>query len=560
VEILLEIKSLCYNTGQNQLQRGHMAQKQTNYLKGASVLAVAGILSRLLGLAYKIPLYHMVGSYGNGLYGNVTNIYNLLLMVSTVGLPVAISKMITESISEGDYCGTRDVFKVSMTTLIVIGGLSSLILLLGADFIINFSKWPGDTYPGIMGIALAPFIISICACFRGFFQGHQLMNPTAISQILEQVVRVFLGMFLCWFGVYRLNSIGMGVGGAVFGATAGGMVAMVFLWYSYRAYIQTHAQRYKKRRFPKIHWKDIFKRLLIISIPVTLTATVVSLFSAMDSMIYVTRLGNIGIKAETAIMMYGDFTNADTIINVPLVISGTLSVALIPAITESYMRRNRREMNAKITSAIRVVALVAIPSCIGLIVLSQGIFDLLFRGSDYGPTILKYYAFATIFMMLSNTFQSILQAINRFRLPLVHLAVATVIRFATAWIFLSVPQLNINGISISSIITFLYLTVANYLSVKYFTKIKLNFAGIVAKPIFASLLMGLGVYGIFQLVLLILGHSAIANALAVVTAIVVGVVIYMATILLTDGIREEELEMFPASSRLIAIQRRIKKS
>ena len=180
-----------------------------SYIKGATILTAAGILSRLLGLFFKVPLYHLIGSYGNGIYYNVTNIYNLLLMVSTVGLPTAISKMVSENAALHDYRSVGRVFKVSFYSLLVVGAAATLFLFFGAQWIIDSTGWTQDAYWSIIAIAPAPLIISLCSAYRGYFQGFQIMNPTAVSQILEQVVRVGIGLLLAWYGAVILGNIGL---------------------------------------------------------------------------------------------------------------------------------------------------------------------------------------------------------------------------------------------------------------------------------------------------------------------------------------------------------------
>lgn len=529
-----------------------MSDRTSNYLKGASILVAAGILSRLLGLFFKIPLYHMVGSYGNGIFGNVSSIYNLLLMVSTVGFPVAISKMVSENIARKEYATAHRVFKLSIIILVFLGAASSLFLFFGAEWIIETANWTSENYPAIVAIALAPLFISICSAYRGFFQGFQIMTPTAVSQILEQIVRVSLGMLLCWVLVGNFG-IGLGVGGAIFGATAGGLVAAILLGYLYYGFVSKNRRLLKTRtsRRQKSN-RALLKRLVIISIPVTLTAVLVTMFSIIDSFIYVSRLGVAGFDEVTATMMFGDFTNAEILITIPLIISGNLAVAMIPAISESFARRDRKEMNEKIKLAIRIILLVAFPSCIGLSVLSFGIFDLLFPGSPYGGAILSTFAYATIFMMLSNIFQSILQSIDRFRIPLIHLGVAIIIRFLTGWIFLSIPLFNIQGIVISSIITFAYLTVANYLSVKRFTKIKIDFFHTAFKPLFASVVMGAIVYLVFKGISVLLGGFA-----GILVALMIGVLVYFFMMILIQGITEDEIKFLPGSRTFLNVYYRL---
>lgn len=531
-----------------------MSERTSNYLKGASILVAAGILSRLLGLFFKIPLYQMVGSYGNGIYGNVTSIYNLLLMVSTVGFPVAISKMVSESIAKNEYATAHRVFKLSIVILAVLGTLSSLFLFFGAEWIIETANWTAESYPALVAIALAPLFISFVSAFRGFFQGFQIMTPTAVSQILEQLVRVFLGVVLCWAFVGQFG-IGLGVGGAVFGATAGGLVAAILLAYLYYNFAAKNKRLLKTRtRKRQISNRALLKRLVIISIPVTLTSALVAMFSTVDSFIYVSRLGVAGIDEITATMMFGDFTNVEQLINIPLIISGNLAVAMIPAISESFSMRDRTAMNEKIVLAIRVILLVAFPSCIGLSVLSYGIFDLLFPGSPYGGFILSTFSYATIFMMLSNTFQSILQSIDRFRIPLINLGVAIIIRFITGWIFLSIPFFNIQGIVISSMITFIYLTVANYASVKRYTHIKVDFIHTALKPLMAATVMGIAVFFAYKGIAALLG-----GFMGIIMAVIIGVFIYSFVLVLIKGIMADEIRVLPGSRTLLSFFRRLER-
>ncbi|MGL4606064.1 MAG: putative polysaccharide biosynthesis protein [Eubacteriaceae bacterium] len=528
-----------------------MSNRSSSYLKGASILALAGILSRFLGLFFKIPLYHMVGSYGNGIFTNVFTIYNLLLMVSTVGFPVAVSKMVSENIAKGEYATAHRVFKLSMMSMVILGGVSTLILLFGANLIIEGANWTSENYPALIAISLAPLLVSVCSAYRGFFQGFQMMTPTAISQIVEQVVRIITGVLLCWILVNF--SIGLGVGGAIFGATAGAFAAVVLLWYLYRNFAKKNQRLLKKRTGKRQRPNHVLmKRLIIISIPVTLTAGLVAMFSVVDSFIYVVRLGIAGFSPVDATMMFGDFSNAEILINIPLVISGTLAVAMIPAISESFAVRNRREMNEKIKLAIRIILLVALPACIGLSVLSFGIFDLLFPGSDYGGAILSTYAYATLFMMLSNIFQSILQSIDRFRIPLINLGIAIVIRFISGWIFLAIPALNIQGIVLSSIITFVYLTVSNFWFVRKYTRVKVDFLHTLIKPLIASGIMGVITYFTYHFV-----KSFAGNVIALILGVCIAVVVYGFLLILINGISEEELSYLPGKRQLVGIFRRV---
>lgn len=533
--------------------------KNSSFLKGATILAAAGILSRVLGLFYKVPLYRMVGSFGNGIYGNVTNIYNMLLMISTVGIPVAISKMVSESIAVNDFRGARDVFKVSTIALLIMGGASSLILGCGAHEIIRIAHWPPESYYAIMAIAPAPFIVSICSAFRGFFQGFQIMTPTAVSQLVEQIVRVFLGIALCYiFLDGPARHIGQAVGGAVFGATAGGIVAAIILAVVFGVFYSTYKRRLNltSRKRPR-SWQSILKRLVIIAVPVTLTSVIVSLFATINSFIYVGRLSVAGIDAHTATMMFGDFTNVDTLVNVPLVISSNLGVAMIPSISESFALHDRKALTHKIDLAIRIIILVGLPCCVGMSALSKGIFDLLFPNSKYGPGMLEVFAYATMFMMLSNTFQSILQSIDHFKVPLYTLGFGIIVFTVIGWVTMAIPAINIYGMGLDYMVTFIYLTVANYLMVKRYTGVRIKWNRTVLRPLISVAVMGVVTLALHRGLLGITG-----NFIAMVVAFIVAVLVYSFMIVFMGAVSEEEIAVLPAKiqpafHKILTLRKRI---
>ncbi len=511
-----------------------------SFIKGASILAAAGILSRVLGLFFKIPLYRMYGSYGNGIFYNVTNIYNFLLMISTVGIPVAISKMVSENLALKDYRAAKDTLSISLKALIVVGGLSTALLLFGAQAIINLTGWPQDSFWSIIAIAPAPLIVSICCAYRGYYQGFQLMNPTAISQIVEQIVRVIIGLAICAYGIYILNNVGIGVAGSVFGATAGAIASLVVLLMVYPLFKRKERRVYHLAATEpqKKSTKMLLKRLVYIAVPVTLTSSIVSLFSVIDSLMYVSRLAVAGISTDMATTMIGDFGNAEMLVNIPLVISGNLAVAFMPAISESYALHEQKELNEKINLSVQVILLVGLPLTVGLSILSYGVSALLFPGSACGY-YLVVYSYVTFFMMMANIFQGILQGIDKFFVPLATLLVGTVIRIVSAWILLAIPSINIYGIIWAGMITFVFLTVSNYYFLKKYSRFKLNWKKVISF-IFSSVVMGFGVQALYQLCDIIL-----PNSISLVLSVLFGIVLYFIVVVLTKGLTMEIIETLP---------------
>ncbi|WP_133965187.1 putative polysaccharide biosynthesis protein [Eubacterium limosum] len=532
-----------------------MRKTEKSWVKGAAILAAAGIFVRLIGILFRIPISNLVGSYGNGIFSNVFSIYSLLLMVSTVGFPVAVSKMISENVAIGDFRAVTNVFKVSLLTLFVLGGLSSLFLFFGASWLIGVTNWPSESIYAIQGIAFSPLIVAVCSVYRGYFQGFQNMLPTAISQVIEQVVRIVLGVFLCWYCVVMLQNVSLGVGGAYLGTTISSLAACLLLivWHFY--FTRKHKTLLlKTSRKTPLSRKRILKRLVLIAVPVTLTSAMITFFSFADAMMYVDRLALAGFDSYTATALMGDFSYADTFVNIPLSISATFAAAMIPAISESFALKDQAGINERINTAIRLVVLVALPCCIGLSVLSDGIFMLIFPGSEHGAAIMEVYAFATIFIMLSNTFQSILQSIDRFIIPLIALLGASVVRIGCSYVFMAIPALNIYGVVLSTMLTFIFLMIVNFLFIRRYTRVRLSYTSTLVKPFIASAIMGMSALGCYNF---LLPHTG--NTVSVLAAIAVAAVIYFFLIIFFGILSEDELELLPGKRLLLPLMKKIQK-
>ena len=523
-----------------------MRKTEKSWVKGAAILATAGIFVRLIGILFRIPISNLVGSYGNGIFSNVFSIYSLLLMVSTVGFPVAVSKMISENVAIGDFRAVTNVFKVSLLTLFVLGGLSSLFLFFGASWLIEVTNWPPESIYAIQGIAFSPLIVAVCSVYRGYFQGFQNMLPTAISQVIEQVVRIVLGVFLCWYCVVMLQNVSLGVGGAYLGTTISSLAACLLLivWHFY--FTRKHKTLLlKTSRKTPLSRKRILKRLVLIAVPVTLTSAMITFFSFADAMMYVDRLALAGFDSYTATALMGDFSYADTFVNIPLSISATFA---------AFALKDQAGINERINTAIRLVVLVALPCCIGLSVLSDGIFTLIFPGSEHGAAIMEVYAFATIFIMLSNTFQSILQSIDRFIIPLIALLGASVVRIGCSYVFMAIPALNIYGVVLSTMLTFIFLMIVNFLFIRRYTHVRLSYINTMIKPFIASAIMGMSALGCYNFLL-----PRTGNTISVLAAIVVAAVIYFFLIIFFGILSEDELELLPGKRLLLPLVKKIQK-
>lgn len=519
---------------------------KNSYIKGASIIAVGGIIAKLLGLFFKIPIGRILDSYGYGLYYNSYNIYNLLLTISVIGVPVAISKMVAERVSVKNYLGVYNVFKISMVALFILGAISSVIMYFGARWIINMAGWHIDTYYSIIGLSLAPLFVAIMCSIRGFFQGMQIMTPSAISQIIESIIRVVFGIGLCYYLTNSYNQA-IGAGGASAGATIAAIFTSMFLLFVFMIYLKDFNIKIKqsKKTYKNESVVFLLKRLAQIAVPVTLASAVVSLFGLVNSFMYVPRLDVAGFDKQIATVLFGDYGLAQTMVNVPLTFSSAMAITLVPAISESFVLKDIRSIKYKSELGIRIIILISMPCAIGLSILSQPIFDMLFPSAEYGGDILKYLSFTTILIMITNTLQSILQGLDKFMIPVKNLLIGLGFKYIFNYILIAMPSVNIYGLVLSNLGAYLISSILNYRSLKKYIGIKINYNQTIIKPLTASLIMAIVGINTYNVLLLFLD-----NSFAVITTIVVCAFAYLIVLIVIKGLTKEELEIMPVKGKI----------
>jgi stage V sporulation protein B len=337
-------------------------------LKGAFILAFAGLTAKFLGIFFKIPLQRLIGDEGMGLFGLPYPLYTVMLSISITGFPAAVSKLISEKLAGDDVEGANKIFKVSLVMLISIGLFSSAFLYFGAHYIIELLDWPRDSYYSIVGLSIAPLFVSIMSAFRGYFQGMQLMIPTAISQIVEQIGRVIIGVGLSFYTISR--GIGYAAGAASFGASAGSILGVITLVICYFIFKKNAKNGWigkrKERNYNQPSSWSIVKQITWFAIPISIGGILSSIMTLIDAIMVPSRLLKGGYTVEGITVLYGQLTGkAVTLMNVPLTFSVAMAASVIPAIAESYSRKNTYELGDKTKSALRITIIIALPAAIG---------------------------------------------------------------------------------------------------------------------------------------------------------------------------------------------------
>lgn len=528
--------------------------KKDTFLKGAFILGLAGILVKIVGAFFRIPLGRIVGSEGVGYYQVAYPIYTFLLSFSAAGFPTAISKLVSEKRTTGDIRGGHRVFQVSFGILAVIGIVSFLFLGLGAGFLVNnFIKSPSSYY-SVLALAPALLFIPIMAAYRGYFQGLKNMTPTAISQVVEQLGRAVIGLGLAIVLLSRGTEYA--AAGASFGATAGGIAGLIIMMIIYA--------RHKKQIFsefqPIEEYKEesvgrITKDLLRIALPITLGAAVLPLINMIDSMTVLRRLQAIGFSYEQANSLFGQLTGmAITLVQLPPVLTAALAMSIVPVIAEAMVKKDMDTVQNDIKSAFRVSLLIGLPSFIGLAVLSTPIMTMLFpKEPASAGEVLLFLSFATLSLSLVQTLTGILQGIGKPEIPVRNLLIGAFLKFVVTYTLTSIPWLNVKGAALGTVAAYTVATVLNFMAVKKYAKVKFEFVQFGLKPIISVGIMGVVVYLAYRFVFPIVG-----NTMATAISIAIGGTVYGLMLLVTGAIVEEDFALLPKGDKLAQVLRKVK--
>ena len=527
-------------------------------LKGTAILGIAGIFVKILGAVFRIPLTALIGTEGMAYYGYAYPLYSLFLVIATAGIPVAISRMVSEKIAYNDFSGAQRVFRVSRWLLLAIGVFAFAVCFFGAELIAKYvSKDMGAVLP-IKAIAPALIFVPVMSAYRGYFQGRQNMNPTAISQFIEQIFRVAVGLILA--SVMVAQGLEMAAAGATFGATVGSIAGLLIIMliyalnkkainYHLRQSRQIHTERRKKEKT-----MAIVKQILIIAIPITIGASILPLVNFADSAIVTRRLLDGGFTDVEARELWGQLSGyCNTMVGLPQVLTQAVAVAMVPAIAAAYRLRNRAEIDENINLGMRISMIIGMPCAAGMIALAEPILLLLFSSEaasaiSAAPTLMVMCLGVPLMALLQTT-TGILQGVNRQVLPMKNLAIGAVAKIILTYVLVAIPSLNIKGAAIGSVFVYGIALILNLRDMKRYTKVKVDFMLTYIKPTAASVIMGVCAFASYKILFGALG----SNSLATLGAVVVGVIVYGVLILATKAITKEEIGRLPKGGKLVKI-------
>ncbi len=529
---------------------------KNSFLKGAAVLSISGLIVKIIGAIYRIPLTNLIGTEGIGNFQPAYQVYNLLLVISLAGFPTAVARMVSEKIALNNYEGAHQVFRVSLKLIITISVLSSLGVFLFAKQIAHWIGFPGSYY-SLLALTPALLIVPIMSVYRGYFQGMQNMLPTAYSQILEQFIRFVTGLSLAYF--LASTSLEMAAGGASFGASAGGLCAfllMIVLYFKERNKIKYNIQSSTENSSEDARF--LIRRLLNIVIPITLGASIVPLMGLIDARLVSMRLLQIGYSVAEATDFYGQLSGtAQTFINFPQVFSIAIAMSLVPVISNAYTRHDKEGLEQTTHLGMRTSLIIGLPSAMGLFILAEPIIVLFYPalGSATHQSVgqlLAILAVSVVFLTLVQSLTAILQAVDKQRLPVKNLAIGAIVKVVLTYVLVGIPALNVQGAAYSTIAAYSTAAILNYRDLNKYTEVKISLLSVSIRPLMASGIMGIIVYVSYMIAMPMLGMK-----MATAVAILLGVIIYGIALPLTKTITAEDLEMLPKGQ---AIYRLFKKA
>ena len=514
-----------------------------SFLKGALILSLAGVIVKIMGAFFRIPLSNLIGSIGMGYYQVVYPIYTLFLTLAVAGFPTALAKLVSEQRAVGDFKGANKTFRISYTVLFITGLISFSIFFFGAEFISTVILKNSGAYAAMVAISPALLFVPLMSSYRGYFQGRRDMTKIAVSQVIEQFFRVSLGLFL---GYMLMKSYGpeMGAAGGVLGAAIGGFASAAFLIYIYlRNTKERKAEIAHSSHIKTESTGTILKKLLYVAIPITIGACVMPLVNMVDSVIVVRRLQVAGFDIDMANSLLGQLSGmAIPIVNLPVVIDQAIGMSLVPSISEAYALNQINRARKEAKTGLKTILLVVLPCTFGLAALATPIMSLLF-----------VVAPSAIFLGLVYAQNGILQGMGKPMVPVMALLVGMLFKVVISYTLTGIASVNIIGSGIGTVSAYAVASIIEFIYIKKHMQLKLSPKEFIIKPLLTVITM-------FVVVKLSYGVTVgfLGNALATLISISIGGIVYGLVLLGIGGITKEELMSMPKGEKIYSILRKFK--
>lgn len=503
--------------------------KKESFIQSIATLMFSQVAIKILGLVYTLYLTNRegFGDKGNAIYSAGYHIYAILLTISSVGVPNAISKLVSEKLAVGNHKGANKILKTSLITFSILSFLCCLILFFFSNFIASYCIEIPESELSLIALSPAIFFVSLSSVLKGYFNGRKNMKATANSQIFEQFFKTILTIILVEFVAHYFHSTILMAAAANLATSIATLFSFIYLFSFYKAnrteigkeILSTVNYSYEKVSF-------IIKNILFVSIPMTISAIMSSCNKLVDSFT-VPRLLKKFLSSENATILYGMFSGKiETLINLPLSLNIAFSTTLVPSIAEALAKKDIKSASDKISFSLIFSMLIALPCSIGMCIFSKQILDLLFPNANDGAFLLSIYAFNIIFSVLIQTTTGALHGMGKIFLPTVILIVGVIFKFILNIILVPIQSLSIVGAALSTILSNIICCL--FLLDLLFTNIKINltFSRFILKPVISTIIMAL-----FSLMTFNWISGILSEKLATIISIIFAGLIYIICII-----------------------------
>ena len=534
-----------------------------------SILAIASIVVRIIGIAYRIPMINIIGDEGMGYYGTAFNVYNIALLLSSYSLPLAVSKMVSVRLARKQYRNSVRILRAALVYATVVGALAAAVIWFGADFFAREVFFMPYAAFALKTLAPTVWIMAYLGVFRGYYQGQGTMVPTALSQVFEQIVNAIVSVAAgSWLFNQAIKveilkgesgsgySNSWGAAGGTIGTGAGAFTALVFLLLLFAAYQRTIRKKVRRDRSGSLEsYGTITKILFFTVVPVVVSSAIYNVNSVLDNGLLAYNFKSLGMEEEF-ISQWGVYTGKyHLLINVPMAVSNALSSSLIPSVSRAVATGDRRMVKKKVAAAIRFSLLIAIPSTVGLTVLAGPLNNLLFSGdNDLAVQMTLYGSIAVVFYSVSTVTNAILQGIDRMRLPIVHALTALVLHLAAMEVMVLVFHMGIFSMVFANILFAVIMCFLNHRSIRKILGYRQEVKKTILLPAAASAVMGAAAVGVYKLI-----HLGIqSNAVCTLGAVAAAVAVYGVLLVKLGCLDEDELHQMPGGTRLLQVFRKLR--
>lgn len=531
-------------------------KNNNDFVMQAGILAAAGIICRLIGLIYRVPLANILTDEGNGYYSTAYNIYTIVLLLASYSIPSAISKLMAGKLEQREYKNAQRIFYCALMYVGAVGAVASLFLFFGADLLLE-----GKAALVLRAFAPTILIYGFLGVLRGYFQANKSMVQTSVSQIFEQILNAAVSVGAAYYFMQVFQSPEYGAIGSALGTMAGVIMALlVMLWAYYinRKFIKKRLDRDKTDVLDS--YGEIFKSMLFIVTPIILSTFIYNFNITLNNNLFTKiAMSHYGMTEQESYSVFGIYSGKAVLLSdVPVALASAMSAALIPVVSGAFAREGRRAAGEKAEVAIHTTMLFAIPASVGMFVLAEPILTLLFRFAtpqdlQMAVILLRTMTLSICFYSLSTVSNGILQGIGKVNRPVIHAAVALAVQTGIVVSLLLGTELGIYALPIAFVVYAALMSILNQISVNKELECKIHIMEVFIKPLISSLVMGAVAYLVYTCVYYVIPSNLAALALSVLLAVAV----YAVAMILCGGITEETLDSIPKGAALKPIVRKL---